>query len=44
MAMILIPRRPSAPKVRPAMPGVPFMFSPIATTMATWGMTSIVPQ
>ena len=40
MAIMLIARRPSAPKARPEMPGVPFMFSPMATTMATWGMTS----
>ena len=34
MAMMLIPSRPSAENVRPAIPGIPCMFSPTTATTA----------
>ena len=34
MAIMLMPLRPSALKVRPAMPGVPRIMSPTTATMA----------
>jgi len=39
MAMMLTPSRPSVLKVRPAIPGVPRMFSPTAATIAMLGST-----